>query len=428
MKLKTILLFIVIVISFSGRAAEHDDGLTNPGTPIIELLDAESLSEAQVVDNVEVEIEQVPVIAAIQGNPDNPDYKALKAIIDASLKSHKGRGYVADSCEHPTVPGRMTAFNGYFNYEGFLGLETAYKDTGDESFVTEMYTMAELYIDAGRDEDGDGYNDWWSCSRKDFMHHHFEWRAAAGIGVLLNLLVEDSSLSKFNQKFLATFLRDHVWDKWDSENTPDGRHYYRLSDATYMLARMIPVVVALKGYYDDGLGQSTSPGTPGKPYVDFLTGTDSVVNQLQEHLLHPANHDKSTGATNLRGRAEPAPGVDVTGTLSPGTVDISHAQDFVVGMILAGNKGYLSNFTGLINGLCAALNNVIWDGTGFNFYVDGNSNKYWPSPRGWFALVEYCPQHIDAFRDWTIANIQVSSNSHPARISSSAYLLRLSRI
>jgi len=383
MRLKTTLLLIAMMMSFSGRAAELDENLTAPGTPSIELLDEVPLLEAQVVENVEEKIVEAAVIA---GNPDNPGYKGLKAIIDASLKC----GYVADSCEHPTVPDRMTAFNGYFNYEAFLGLETAYRDTGDESFVTEMYTMAELYIDAGRDEDGDGYNDWWSCSRKDFMHHHFEWRAAAGIGVLLNLLIEDSSLSKFNQKFLATFLRDHAWDKWDSENTPDGRHYYRISDATYMLARM--------------------------------------VNQLQEHLLHPANHDKSTGATNLWGRAEPAPGVDVTGTLSPGTVDISHAQDFVVGMILAGNKGYLSNFTGLINGLCAALNNVIWDGTGFNFYVDGNSNKYWPSPRGWFALVEYCPQHIDAFRDWTIANIQVSSNSHPARISSSAYLLRLSRI
>ena len=153
-----------------------------------------------------------------------------------------------------------------------------------------------------------------------------------------------------------------------------------------------------------------------------------MVNQLQEHLLHPANHDKSTGATNLRGRAEPAPGVDVTGTLSPGTVDISHAQDFVVGMILAGKKGYLSNFTGLTNGLCAALNNVIWDGTGFNFYVDGKSNKYWKTPKGWLTLVEYCPQHIDAFREWIIANIQISSNSHPIRISSSAYLLRFSRI
>ena len=148
MKLKTILLFIVIVISFSGRAAEHDDGLTNPGTPIIELLDAESLSEAQVVDNVEVEIEQVPVIAAIQGNPDNPGYKGLKAIVDASLMSHKSRGYAAGTCDHPTVPDRMTSITGYFNYEAFLGLEAAYKDTGDESFVDEMYTMAKLYIDS----------------------------------------------------------------------------------------------------------------------------------------------------------------------------------------------------------------------------------------------------------------------------------------
>ena len=364
-----------------------------------------------------------PTTTTIQSNTSacnsTPDSSML-AIVDAALGSHKSRGYVAGTCKHPTSPERFTSTTGYFNYGAFLGLDTAYRATSNLAYVDAMYEMAEKYIDGGRKEDGDQYNDWWSCNKNGFLDHHFEWRAAGGIGVLLKLLIEKPELSGYNQAKLANHLRDHVWDKWSSGNSPDGRHYYNFSQATYMLARMIPVAISLNMYYGHG---STSPGTPGKPYIDFLTGPGSVVWELEKHLLHPANQDAATGASNFWGRVNPAPGSDVSGTLSPNTVDISHAQDFVVGLIMAGEAGMLNDLNAVVDGLSAALNEKIWDGSKFTFYVDGKSTKEYSSPKGWLLLTRYDKQNLQAYRSYIKSNVQQSSNSHPSRLSSAAYLL-----
>ena len=235
----------------------------------------------------------------------------LRTIFDNALNAHVGRDYTAITCVSPD-DGLMSSTTGYFNYEGFDGLCKMYDVYGDTNYIDHAYTMANLYIDAGSDRDGDGFHDWWSCTRNAYLDHHFEWRAAAGIGLLLCKLIDTPALGSYDQNKLAVFLRDHVWSKWGSQNTPTGQHYYSMSNGTHMLARMIPVAISLDKFYG-----GTAPQTPGNSYADFLSAPGSTTRNLEDHILHPANQNGT--ACNIWGRTIPVPGADVSGTLSPGT-------------------------------------------------------------------------------------------------------------
>ena len=349
----------------------------------------------------------------------NPQFTAVRAAMDAALNSLIGINYHSDgSCNNPNNASLITTSSGYANYEAFIGLKQAWLTTEDTNYLNRMIDMANVYIDDGADIDGDGYDDWWSCNTGSYNDHHYEWRAAAGIGLLLNLLQEPSIPSSIattsTMNKLGDYLRVQVWEKWHTSNTPNGQNTQDGSNATHMLARLIPVAISLEKYYG-----GTAAGSPGLSYAAWLNSGPGRL--LEDHVLHPSN--QSAGACNIRGRYQPAPGADISGGRA-GTNDVGHAQDVVVGLLLAADEGYSNNPASVRDCLCNALNNVIWDGTGFDDHVDGSAGFHTtPSMEGWFLLVQHCPENLTAYTDWALANTTTTSSSFPSRIATYGALL-----
>ena len=348
-----------------------------------------------------------------------PEYDEMLARFNTALNNHINRDYkVNNACVNPNNAALFDATNGYANYPAFVGLIEVHKLVGQSNYIDEMVIMSDLYIDDGFDADGDGYHDWWSCNDNDYNDHHYEWRSAAGIGMFACYLINNPQLPQSTPAYiskLCTYLRVQVWEKWGrSSGTPDNHTIYGLTNATHMLARLVPVVHALDKCYGG------TNAVTGRSYSDWLV--NGPLNDLEDHLLHPSNN--SNGACNIWGRVIPVPGGNVGGSTTPGTNDTPHANDVVVAMLYAAEHGLLDNPTAVLDCLCGALNDVIWDGSGFNFHVDGGSNQNAPSPNGWIGLVSHCPENKQAFIDWSLANHDVTANSHPKRMQHWAYLLK----
>ena len=350
----------------------------------------------------------------------NPQFTEVKSALDDALDLLVNNGYSSDnSCSNPNNASLLTADSGYPNILAFAGLRRAWLVTQDITYLQRMMDMANRFIDDGLDIDGDGYLDWWSCAGGGYNHHHYEWRAAAGLGILLNLLLDASTPSSVattaNKNKLGEFLRDHVWSKWFFPNSPTGQSSSDGSNATHMLARLIPVVIALEKFYG-----GTAPQTSGQSYNNWLVS--GPCSLLEDHVLHPANN--TNGACNIRGRYQPVPGADVGGSPTPGTNDVSHGMDVVIGLLMAADEGFLDNPAAVRSCLCNALHNVIWNGTTFNHHVDGSGPEAQFRAMGsWFLLLEHCPQNISQYTAWTLANSSSGSINFALRICSYAALL-----
>ena len=407
-------LCVVIALCFAGNTKSYSQDLSTPSQPAVELFETIPEIKPSVVDTIKPDTNEVidPV--------ESMSYQTAKQNFDSALASHRSHNYQAGGCDNPPNGAYQSVDAGYFNYEGFDGLVRAFKVTGDESYINDMLTMANNHIDSGRNEvSPDGYHDWYSCNNGPYNDHHYEWRAAAGIGMFLTLLLDRTDLrlsTPETRSKLGHFLRDQVWSKWQGRSAPLNHDVSNTGGATHMIARLIPVVIALE-QYEGG----TAPSTPNKSYANWLENI--VPKALQEHIMHPQNLNPDGVSGNFWGRINPAPGDDVSGTLSPGSNDVGHAQDVFVGMLYAAERGVLSDPEGVRSRLAGAVNNVIWDGNNFNDWVNGKAPKNAKTPEGLLGILEYSPGNRDNFYNWSLSNINVTSNSFASRMQVWAYFM-----
>ena len=352
-------------------------------------------------------------------------YNQLKTKLDAVVALRNTNSWISSPNGNPFANPKnkslMTVADGYNLQPGLLGLSTAYDATLEDKYLNWAYEKALQYISSGRQETSDNFLDWYSGpynkSSNGWNFDHYEWRANMGVAHVLLTMIKypNAKIStKANISKLASFLRDHMWKKWqpDAIENGKGKEANIKTVSTYFRTRIGLAVMALHLVYGD------------KEYLDYLNTMVIETTRMLERNYTP------NVSANIWGRIN-----DTDAGSWPkeniGTTDMSHASEIPAFMAWAKEFNYTVASPKALAALDLMLNKQIFisEKKGFADNVNGTSGKFKARHHGgWFKLLPYISQNrVDEIIRWSLipGNVDNSSTSRENRTAIWATLLRL---